>query len=149
MAKSRSQISRRNRQRGAELERETAAFLWDELGLVFKRNLEQVRTQGESDLLCEDASFPFALECKRRKSGNGIPAGAWAQAVEASSRLPLCYPCVIYKYDFRAARAVVSFSAISEALTGIKAAADTELADISMHGFCYLARELMAARAEQ
>ena len=39
MAKSRSQISRRNRQRGAELERETAAFLWDELGLVFKRNL--------------------------------------------------------------------------------------------------------------
>ena len=114
MAKSASQIGRRNRQRGAETERQIADILHGELGMTFKRNLEQVRTAQQGDLICDDFGFPFLLEIKRRASGRGVPTGAWAQAYEASQLVGL-HPCVIYKYDRYEARAVISFSAAAEA----------------------------------
>ena len=143
MAKSASQIGRRNRQRGAETERQIAEILHGELGMKFVRNLEQVRTAHQGDLICDDFGFPFLIEIKRRASGRGIPTGAWGQAYEASQLVNL-HPCVIYKYDRYEARAVVSFNAVAEAFGG--KSDQPFLCDLSLPGFCYLTREIMAGR---
>ena len=149
MAKSASQIGRRNRQRGAETERQIAEILHGELGMTFKRNLEQVRTAQQGDLICDDLGFPFLIEIKRRASGRGIPTGAWEQAYEASQLVNL-HPCVIYKYDRYEPRAVVSFSAVAEAFDVFRHYTGKPdqpfLCDLSLPGFCYLTREMMAGR---
>ena len=161
MAKLASQIGRRNRQRGAETERQIADILHGELGMTFKRNLEQVRTAHQGDLICDDFGFPFLIEIKRRASGRGVPTGAWGQAYEASQLVNL-HPCVIYKYDRYEARAVVSFNAVAEAFGSAptqrviawNAVAEAFggkpdqpfLCDLSLPGFCYLTREIMAGR---
>jgi len=150
MAKSASQIGRRNRQRGAETERQIAEILHGELGMTFKRNLEQVRTAHQGDLICDDFGFPFLIEIKRRASGRGVPTGAWAQAYEASQLVNL-HPCVIYRYDRYEPRAVISVNAVAEAFGGNShqpwlCKTEAWLCDLSLKGFCYLVREIMAGR---
>lgn len=117
-----------------------------ELGIKFQRNLEQVRTAGHSDLVPSDPDFPFSLELKRRRAGNHIPAGAWRQAQEASSKDDALFPGVIYRYDRLPPRAVVPFSAIVEAETGHKSNNLDDQADLSFPAFCKLTRELLAWR---
>ena len=46
------------RQKGAAAEREIAKLLFDELGMTFKRDLEQYRAADHGDLIC-DEPFPF------------------------------------------------------------------------------------------
>ena len=143
-----SQTGKLASQRGKSFEHDMCRQLFDELGIHFKRNLEQTRTAGLGDLISEDEAFPFMVECKRRRSGNGIPVGAWSQAVVASDIEAGVHPCVIYRYDHRKPRVVVSFSAIVESETGKRTENQTDKADISLPRFCKLVREIMAWRAE-
>ena len=113
MTRTPSQRGRLAKNRGSSFELDMARQLFDELGITFKRNLEQVRTAGLGDLVPDDASFPFSLELKRRRSGNGIPPGAWAQSIEASDVQSGIYPAVIYRYDHRKPRCVVPYAAIA------------------------------------
>ena len=148
-ARNRSQIGKLAKGRGSSFELEIARLLEMELGIKFQRNLEQVRTAGHSDLVPVNTAFPFALELKRRRAGNQIPAGAWRQAQEASKIHDNLFPAVVYRYDRLAPRVVVPFSAIAEAETGIKTNNIEDQADLSFPAFCKLARELLAWSAER
>jgi len=148
MSRTPSQRGRYAKQRGSSFELEVSHQLFDELGIHFRRNLEQVRTAGLGDLQPDSNLFPFSLELKRRQKGVGIPNGAWQQAVTASDIDRGIYPAVIYRYDNRKARVVVGFGAIVESETGQRSNNHHDKADISFPRFCKLTREIMAWRSE-
>lgn len=149
MARSASARGKLARNRGSQFELEIAKELFNELGITFVRNLEQVRTAGLGDLTPSDPAFPFSLELKRRRVGHMIPPGAWLQSIEASNVEAGIYPAVIYRYDHRKPRVVVPFSAIAEMETGLQTKHVHDKADISLPRFCKLVREIMAWRAER
>lgn len=149
MVRTPSQRGKLNRSRGQNFELDIGHQLFDELGISFRRNLEQVRTAGQNDLIADDPAFPFSLELKRRKAGVGIPAGAWQQAVEAADLQAHIYPAVIYRYDHRKPRCVVPFSAIAEAETGLRTGRIHDKADISFPRFCKIVREIMAWKIQE
>jgi hypothetical protein len=68
------------RNKGADFERSTAKELFRELGIGFKRDLEQTRTAGHADLIPDDPAFPFALELKRYAKGPISGTDKWWQA---------------------------------------------------------------------
>ena len=148
MSRTPSQRGRYAKNRGSSFELDISHQLFDELGIHFRRNLEQVRTAGLGDLLPDTNDFPFSLELKRRQKGVGIPSGAWQQAVTASDINRGIYPAVIYRYDHRKPRCVVGFGAIVESETGSKNTNHHDKADISFPRFCKLVREIMAWRAD-
>ena len=73
------------RHKGAAAEREIAKLLLDELGIAFKRDLEQYRAAEHGDLICDDPDFPFCIEVKRYKSGCAAQPAWWDQACAAAS----------------------------------------------------------------
>ena len=85
------------RQKGAAAEREIAKLLFDELGMTFKRDLEQYRAADHGDLIC-DEPFPFVIEVKRYKTGCAAQPAWWDQVCSAAQvrhKLPL----LVYKYN--------------------------------------------------
>jgi hypothetical protein len=85
------------RQKGAAAEREIAKLLFDELGMTFKRDLEQYRAADHGDLIC-DEPFPFVIEVKRYKTGCA-PQPAWWDQVCAASKSAGLLPMLVYKYN--------------------------------------------------
>ena len=85
------------RQKGAAAEREVAKLLFDELGLSFKRDLEQYRAADHGDLIC-DEPFPFVIEVKRYKTGCA-PQPAWWDQVCAAAKSAGLLPMLVYKYN--------------------------------------------------
>ena len=81
--------------------------------------------------------FPFVIECKRYKSGDGMRPDWWGQASRAANRAGKL-PCVVYKFNHRDVRVVVPLHAVmcEEENNGFVAVLDLE-------GFCYLVREMM------
>jgi hypothetical protein len=88
-----------SRNKGASFERELSKILFEELGLSFKRDIEQYRESDHGDLICVDMpDFPFSIEAKRYRAGYGIQPAWWSQccnAAKATGKLPL----LVYKYD--------------------------------------------------
>lgn len=129
------------RNKGSAFERQVAKLLEAELGMAFKRDLEQYRAGDHGDLIADDPDFPFIIECKRYAQGTGCRPNWWAQAnaaANAASRLP----CVIYKYDRREIRCVVSFTALYAAF-GSECKSEHQ-AEVSLETLCWIAREIMA-----
>ena len=85
------------RQKGAAAEREIAKLLLDELGMTFKRDLEQYRAADHGDLIC-DEPFPFVIEVKRYKAGCA-PQPAWWDQVCAAAKSAGLLPLLVYKYN--------------------------------------------------
>ena len=85
------------RQKGAAAEREIAKLLLDELGMTFKRDLEQYRAADHGDLIC-DEPFPFVIEVKRYKTGCA-PQPAWWDQVCAAAKSAGLLPMLVYKYN--------------------------------------------------
>ena len=85
------------RAKGAAAEREIAKLLFDELGLSFKRDLEQYRAADHGDLIC-DEPFPFVIEVKRYKTGCA-PQPAWWDQVCAAAKSAGLLPMLVYKYN--------------------------------------------------
>ena len=131
-----------SRTKGASFEREVAKLLEAELGIAFKRDLEQYRAGDHGDLIADDPDFPFVIECKRYAQGTGCRPNWWAQASAAANAVGKL-PCVIYKYDRRDIRCVVSFTALFKAL-GNGSHTSNHLAEIDVEAFCYIAREIMS-----
>ncbi len=138
-------MSINSRIKGSTGEREVAKLLWAELGIGFSRNLEQVRSGG-GDLVPDDPGFPFMIEVKRRASG-WTCTPAWEAQVFAACKGTNLHPCVIYRFDRQAWRCRVWFDAIAEAVGGH--AVCCQSADITIQGLAWLAREIMARRAEK
>ena len=128
------------RNKGAAFERQVAKMLHDELGVTFKRDLEQYRAADHGDLIPDDDAFPFTLELKRYASGVGCKPQWWDQvkrACVATGKMP----CVIYKYDRQDIRCVVPFTALYAAF-GSEHRCDYQ-AEMTFEAFCYLVREMM------
>ena len=124
------------RNKGASFEREVANMLRDELGIGFKRNLEQYRTAGHADLIPDDPAFAFTLELKRYKDGPIGGAPAWWDQASGAADLDGKMPCLIYKYDRKPMRCVIPLAALTDCDHDYTAEVDFET-------FCYIAREAM------
>lgn len=134
-----------SRQKGAAFERDVAKILHAELGIRFKRDLDQYRQRDRGDLIPDDDGFPFLVECKAHATGTDA-RGDWIaqvfRAVEGTGK----HPALIWKFNHHPIRVRVWFDAIAEAVGGH--AVSSQHADITLPGLCWLAREIMARRAE-
>ena len=128
------------RNKGAAFERQVAKMLHDELGVNFKRDLEQYRAADHGDLIPDDDAFPFTLELKRYASGVGCKPQWWEQVKRACVETGKL-PCVIYKYDRQDIRCVVPFTALHAAF-GSEHRCNYQ-AEMTFEAFCYLVREMM------
>jgi hypothetical protein len=130
------------RNKGSQFERSTATLLEAELGISFKRDLEQYRASDHGDLIPSDDAFPFVIECKRYANGTGCRVSWWEQAKAAAAAVGKL-PAVIYKYDRRDIRVVVPFTALHRAFGGEGHTVNHQ-AEMDIEAFCYIAREIMA-----
>ncbi len=82
-----------SRTKGRSGEYEIRDILLDQLGLTFKRDIEQFRQADRGDLLCVDMDFPAVIEVKRYAKGGETPRGAWwdecCKAATAAGKWPL------------------------------------------------------------
>ncbi len=135
-------MSAMSRNKGARVEREIAQKLDMLLGIRFSRNLEQSRTAAHGDLVADDPGFPFSIECKSRAAGISCLT-AWKEQASRSAALCGKIPAVAFKFDRQPIRVAVPLASIVGARVGDPA----EWAEITLDGFAYVAREIMAARA--
>ena len=124
------------RNKGAAYERAIAQELFNELGIKFKRDLEQYRAGAHADLIADNPYFPFTLELKRYKDGPIGGSPSWWQQVEVAAEREGKLPCLIYKYDRKPDRVVIPLSSIMD---GGEGRIETDL-----QTFCFIVRELMA-----
>lgn len=134
-----------SRNKGANGEREVAQELWRELGMTFKRDLQQYQVGERGDLVCDDPAWPFLIEVKRRANGwTCVPA--WeAQAFRAAADTKL-HPAIIYRFDRQQWRVRVYLDAVIEAVGGV--ATSGHWLETDIQGFAWVAREIMARRAK-
>jgi len=134
------------RAKGARFERDIAKRLFAELGITFARNLAQYQAADHGDLTPDNDAFPFLLECKARSTGADCQAAWMAQAAKAAAATGQ-HAAVVYKIGTQPIRVRIGIDAIVEAHGGTAVTHDT--ADLSIPAFAYVARELMARRAEK
>lgn len=101
------------RNKGAAFEREIANMLHLELGVKFKRDIEQYRAADHGDIICEDDSFPFTLELKRYASGYTYQQQWWKQVLKAAEAVGK-EPVLIYKFDRQPIVAVMRLAYITQ-----------------------------------
>ena len=138
-------MSARARTKGAGGEREIIQPIFDNLGYQLKRNLDQTRSGG-ADLICDDPSFPFAIEVKRRRDG-WTHAPAWWEQVEEACAGTRMLPVLIYRFDRRPWRCVMRVNTVSFALGGTLDHPAQLTCTIDLDTFYYVAREFISARA--
>lgn len=130
-----------SRNKGSAAEREVAKELFAELGMTFKRDLDQYRQSDLGDLICDNPAFPFIIEVKRYGKGWTCKPAWEVQAFKAAVAAKK-HPCVIYRYDGQQWRCRVWMDAIGEAVGHTvvsNRAFDTDIAS-----FAWLAREIMS-----
>ena len=135
-----------SRNKGSNAEREVAKLLFAELGMTFKRDLDQYRANDLGDLICDDPAFPFTIEVKRYAKG-WICKPAWEAQVFKAAQAARKHPCIIYRYDGQQWRARVYMDAIAQAVGA--SAVCTVHADTDVLGFAWICREIMARNAER
>jgi len=123
------------RNKGAAYERTIAQSLFLELGIGFRRDLDQYRFGGLSDLIADDPHFPFTLELKRYKDGPIGGAPSWWAQVEVAAKREGKIPCLIYKYDRKPDRCVMPLSTVMDGGQG--------LIETDLDTFCFIVREKM------
>ena len=123
------------RNKGAAYERTIAQMLFLELGIGFKRDLEQYRSGAHADLIADDPDFPFTLELKRYKDGPIGGSPSWWAQVEVAAKREGKIPCLIYRYDRKPDRCVVPLAAVMDGGQG--------LIETDFETFCFIAREKM------
>lgn len=128
-------MSAMSRNKGAAFERKVAAELFTRLGIAFKRDLSQYQTSGKGDLTADDASWPFLIECKHCTRAD-LPA--WRRQATDAARAVRLMPCVVYRITGGPIRVSVPLSAFCAAWP------EGEWADVTLDGFCLIAREAMA-----
>jgi len=134
-------MSAHSRTKGAAFERDVARALDLLTGIRFERNLEQVRTVDQGDLIPSDPAFPFLIECKRYGAGVTCLAAWKAQASRAAVSVGKI-PAVVFRFDRQPVRVALPLAAICDGRTD----APAEWAEISLDGLAYVAREIMATK---
>lgn len=129
------------RQKGAAFERKIGNMLLDELGIKFKRNLEQYRTKDLGDLICDLDNFPFVIECKIRGRGTTYSMDWWEQvcnAAEGTDKLPV----LVYQLNRSPIRCVCDLNVILEVFGG-HVINHQNLIELTFETFCMIVREML------
>jgi len=129
------------RQKGAAFEREVAGMLMDELGIQFKREIEQYRQSDLGDLRPVDAAFPFVIECKRYKDG-AVQQAWWDQVCAAADAAKLL-PALVYRFDRKPIAVRVPIEAFVQMTNGEHHYDWSYNVDMTFRTWCMVARELM------
>ena len=136
-----------SRNKGSAFERAIAKELHDLTGISFKREIDQYRAADLGDLVPSDPAWPFVVECKAYKEGNGCK-DAWKEQATKAATSANRLPCVVYKYNRKPVRVAVTFEALACAFGAPNCLTrPDEWAEITLDGLAYLAREIMAWRA--
>ena len=123
------------RQKGASFERTICNALQDDLNVkTAKRDFEQYRSADRGDILIDDNSFPYTIECKRYKKGSW--SQSWWDQVEKAAEAADKEPVLVYKFDRQPIRVVMRLEHLMKDKTeqGLKVELDWD-------AFCYVARE--------
>lgn len=88
-----------SRNKGRSGEYEVQGILYEQLGLTFKRDIEQYRQADRGDLICDEYDFPFVVEVKRYGKTRGRPDPKWWDQVCAASEAAGKLPLLVYRYD--------------------------------------------------
>jgi len=132
------------RNKGASFERQLAYELELELGISFKRDLEQYRESEHGDLIPSDESFPFLIEAKRYSKGAVGGAVAWWDQADAAAKRADKLPCLVYKYDRKPIRFVIDVLAAYKAGYEFKKEPPEHgRLEMDLQTFCWIVRELM------
>lgn len=137
-------MSINSRDKGKAFELDIAKRLFLLSGISFKRNIEQVRAQDQSDLIPDDPAFPFALELKAYATGVG-PRNEWIAQVEKAAAKIGKHPALIWKFNRQPIRVAVRINAVAAAF-GAECDQD-EWLHMTLDAFAMLASEIMARRA--
>jgi len=132
------------RMKGAAFEREVASLLFDELGIKFKREIEQYRQSDLGDLVPCDGTFPFTIECKRYADGYLAKDAWWDQACAAAHAANLI-PSLIYRFDRRPIVCRVPIAAFIAMSGGKDDYGWQYTADVTFAAYCMIAREMISA----
>lgn len=135
------------RMKGATFEREVAGLLFDELGIKFKREIEQYRQADLGDLVPCDGTFPFTIECKRYADGYLAKDAWWDQACAAAKAANLI-PSLVYRFDRRPIICRIPIQAFVLMSGSELDYGWTETADVTFSAYCMISRELLALAAE-
>jgi len=130
------------RQKGASFEREIAGMLEAELGIKFKRDIEQYRQSTRGDLIPVDASFPFSIECKRYADGRYARPEWWEQSCAAAKAAGLM-PALIYRFDRSPIVVRIPVQAFVVMADGSGDYGWQYHADMTFEAFCMVAREML------
>jgi len=137
-----------SRNKGAQFERDVKNRLFDELGLEFKRVLDQWAEAGLPDLVCEDDAFPFVIECKRYRQGSTFANPAHWDQVCAAAKKAGKLPALVYKYDRLPERWRVPIEAMAMLATYERAPSDgydwNYAVEMKFEEFCMICRELLS-----
>lgn len=136
-----------SRNKGASFERDVKNRLHAELGLEFRRVLDQWAEAGLPDLTCEDDAFPFVIECKRYRQGSTFASPAhWDQVCVAAEKAGKI-PALVYKFDRLPERWRVPIEALAMLATFERQMGDgydwKYAVEMTFNDFCMVARELM------
>jgi len=132
------------RMKGAAFEREVAGLLFDELGIKFKREIEQYRQSDLGDLVPCDGTFPFTIECKRYADGYLAKDAWWDQACAAAHAANLI-PSLIYRLDRRPIVCRLPIAAFIVMSGGKDDYGWQYTADVTFAAYCMIAREMISA----
>ena len=135
-----------SRDKGASFEREVRKRLELELGLGFSRVLAQTREPELPDLVCDDLSFPFVIECKRYRTGSTFASpGHWRQACVSAAKAGRL-PALVYKFNRLPERWRIPFEPMLMLATGQRDSSYAwDLAvEMTFEDFCLVARELLS-----
>ena len=135
------------RTKGSQYERDVRKRLHLELGLEFRRVLDQWAEAGLPDLTCEDDAFPFVVECKRYKQGSTFASPShWDQICVAATKAGKI-PALVYKFDRLPERWRVPIEALAMLATFERQMGDgydwKYAVEMTFDDFCMVARELM------
>ena len=136
-----------SRTKGSAYERDVRKRLHLELGLEFRRVLDQWAEAGLPDLTCEDDAFPFVIECKRYRQGSTFASPShWDQICVAATKAGKI-PALVYKFDRLPERWRVPIEALAMLATFERQMGDgydwKYAVEMTFDDFCMVARELM------
>jgi len=136
-----------SRTKGSQYERDVRKRLHLELGLEFRRVLDQWAEAGLPDLTCENDAFPFVIECKRYRQGSTFASPShWDQVCVAATKAGKI-PALVYKFDRLPERWRVPIEALAMLATFERQPGDgydwKYAVEMTFDDFCMVARELM------
>ena len=126
------------------VQRELQKAIGNQHGMEFKRNpYEQAREKNHSDIVFDNPLWCFAVEVKRRKSGNFKQE--WMDQAAEAAKVTNQFPVVIYRFDHQQFQVAMRLGDLIQMYFGKNSDFDdlnTENVTISLSCFFVIAKEV-------